>query len=144
MLDATDRRLIALLRDDARLTVSSLADALSLSRSSIHARMARLKRDGVIRGFTVELGSAFEQRLIRAHMMLKVLPKQAKAVERALCGFAEVTELHSISGENDLIAIIEAEGTSALNDLIDRIGALDGVEKTTSSILLATRLKRRS
>ena len=80
--------------------------------------------------------------MIRAHVMLKVQPKLARATEEQLGDIPQLTALHAISGEYDMIVMVEAEGVSQLNDLIDRIGVLDGVEKTTSSILLATKILR--
>lgn len=141
-LDAMDGRLIALLREDARQPVASLARALRLSRASVYARIQRLQRKGVISGFTVRINPHYNRHLIRAHVMIKVAPKKAPVVEAKLVELAEVTALHAISGIFDMVAVVEAEGVGALNTLIDRIGAIDGVEDTSSSILLATKLLR--
>jgi len=141
-IDAQDRRLIALLREDARQPITSLAQALGLSRASVYARMDRLERDGVIAGYTVRLGADYDERLIRAQIMLKVAPRLTQPLERKLMQMPELITLHAISGEYDMIILVEAEGVSALNDVVDRIGVLDGVEKTTTSILMATKVVR--
>ena len=141
-IDVQDRRLIALLREDARQPITSLAQALGLSRASVYARMDRLERDGVIAGYTVRLGADYDERLIRAQIMLKVAPRLTQALERKLMQMPELIVLHAISGEYDMIIVVEAEGVSALNDVVDRIGVLDGVEKTTTSILMATKVVR--
>jgi DNA-binding Lrp family transcriptional regulator len=142
IIDAQDRRLIALLREDARQPITSLAQALGLSRASVYARMDRLERDGVIAGYTVRLGADYDERLIRAQIMLKVAPRLTQTIERKLTQMPELITLHAISGEYDMIVLVEAEGVSALNDVVDRIGVLDGVEKTTTSILMATKVVR--
>ena len=141
-IDVQDRRLIALLREDARQPITSLAQALGLSRASVYARMDRLERDGVIAGYTVRLGANYDERLIRAQIMLKVAPRLTQALERKLMQMPELITLHAISGEYDMIILVEAEGVSALNDVVDQIGVLDGVEKTTTSILMATKVVR--
>ena len=141
-IDAQDRRLIALLREDARQPITSLAQAMGLSRASVYARMDRLERDGVIAGYTVRLGADYDERLIRAQIMLKVAPRLTQTLERKLMQMPELIVLHAISGEYDMIIVVEAEGVSALNDVVDRIGVLDGVEKTTTSILMATKVVR--
>jgi DNA-binding Lrp family transcriptional regulator len=141
-IDPVDRQLIALLREDARQPITSLAHALGLSRASVYARMERLGRDGVIAGYTVRLGADYDERLIRAQVMLKVAPRLSQALERKLIAMPELIMLHAISGEYDMIAVVEAEGVSALNDVVDRIGLLDGVEKTTTAILMATKVVR--
>jgi len=141
-LDEADRQLLAALRQDSRQPVTKLATDLGLSRANIYARLSRLEQDGIIQGYTVRLGSDYDRRLIRAQVMIKFQLKLAKATEEQLAAIAELSALHAISGEYDLIALIEAETVSELNTLIDRIGALDGVERTTSSILLATKILR--
>ena len=141
-IDVQDRRLIALLREDARQPITSLAQELGLSRASVYARMDRLERNGVIAGYTVRLGADYDERLIRAQIMLKVAPRLTQALERKLMQMPELITLHAISGEYDMIILVEAEGVSALNDVVDRIGVLDGVEKTTTSILMATKVVR--
>jgi DNA-binding Lrp family transcriptional regulator len=137
---ALDQRLLSLLRKDARCSVSALADQLQISRSSVYARMEKLQRAGIIAGYTVKLGEAYVQRLVRAQVMIKLLPKFSRAVEKQLLSIPALVALHAISGEYDMIAVIEAENVAMLNELIDRIGDLEGVEETTSSILLASKM----
>ena len=137
-----DRQLLSMLRQDSRQPVTKLAADLGLSRATVYARLSRLEEEGIIQGYTVRLGADYDRRLIRAQVMIKVQLKLAKATEDQLAAIAELSALHAISGEYDLIAVIEAETVSELNALIDRIGALDGVERTTSSILLATKILR--
>jgi DNA-binding Lrp family transcriptional regulator len=137
-----DRQLLSMLRQDSRQPVTKLAADLGLSRANVYARLSRLEEEGIIQGYTVRLGSDYERRLIRAQVMIKVQLKLAKATEDELAAIAELSALHAISGEYDMIAVVEAETVSELNDLIDRIGSLDGVERTTSSILLATKILR--
>jgi DNA-binding Lrp family transcriptional regulator len=141
-LTDVDRQLLSMLRQDSRQPVTKLAADLGLPRANVYARLSRLEEKGVIQGYTVRLGSDYDRRLIRAQVMIKVQLKLAKVTEDELAAIAELSALHAISGEYDLIAVIEAETVSELNALIDRIGALDGVERTTSSILLATKILR--
>jgi len=141
-IDSVDRKLILLLRENARQPITSLAHAIGLSRASVYARLQRLERDNIIAGYTIRLGTTYDQRMIRAQVMLKVAPRLTQALERKLIGLPELVALHAISGEYDMIALIEAEGVSALNDVVDRIGLLEGVEKTTTSILMATKMVR--
>lgn len=141
--DDLDRRLVALLRKDARMPIARLSKSLGVSRATIYLRLGKLRQSGVIEGFTVRLNPEVDRRQIRAHVLIKVTGKLARATERQLQAMPEVTALHAISGVYDLIAELEAGGSAELNELIDRIGELPGVEKTTSSILLATKWSRR-
>lgn len=137
-----DRQLLSMLRQDSRQPVTKLAADLGLSRANVYARLSRLEEEGIIQAYTVRLGSEYDRRLIRAQVMIKVQLKLAKTTEEELSAIFELSALHAISGEYDMIAVIEAETVSDLNALIDRIGALEGVERTTSSILLATKILR--
>jgi DNA-binding Lrp family transcriptional regulator len=141
-LDDTDRALIAALRDNARAPVATLARALQLSRTTVQNRLARLERSGAISGYTVSVPAEAEAALVRAHVHITLGPKQAGAIEAALRRIPEVRTLHSVSGPFDLIAILAAPSIGDLDALLDRIGALDGVERTTSAIVLATRISR--
>jgi len=142
-MDDLTRRLLALLRKDARMPVARLSKSLGVSRATIYTRLRKLQESGVIEGFTVRLNAEVDRRQIRAHVLIKVTGKLARATERQLQAMPEITALHAISGVYDLIAELEAASATELNELIDRIGELAGVEKTTSSILLATKWSRR-
>lgn len=141
-LDELDERLLALLREDSRLPVAQLAKELGISRSQLYSRLASLEEHGVIAGYTIRLGPAFAAGLVRAHMMIKTLPRYHREVEASLARLPRVQAIHAISGEFDIIAMLEVEDSSGLNDLIDDIGLLDGVERTSTSVILATKLER--
>lgn len=141
-LDEIDERLLTLLRDDARQTIAQLAKELGISRGQVYSRLARLEEGNIVAGYTVRLGQAFAAGRIRAHMMIKTLPRYHREVEIALSGFTQVQAVHAISGEYDIIAVLEAEDSAQLNELIDEIGLLQGVERTTTSVILATKVER--
>ena len=142
VLDATDRALLALLRDDARAPTAVLARKLKLSRTTVQSRMERLQRQRVISGFTITVPDELEANLVRAHVLITLAAKRSGAIEVALRKIPEVRVLHSVSGPFDLIAIVAAASIGELDALIDRIGELDGVERTTSAIVLSTRIQR--
>lgn len=141
-LDPVDIALLALLRDDARASTADLARKLGLSRTTVQSRMERLRRRRVIAGYTVVVPDELEADLVRAHVLITLAPKRSGAIEAALRGIPELRVLHSVSGPFDLIAIVAAASIGELDALIDRIGGLDGVERTTSAIVLSTRIQR--
>lgn len=142
VLDDTDRALLALLRDNARAPVAELARRLGLSRTTVQSRLQRLERERAVAGYTVVVPAEAEAALVRAHVLITLAPRQAAAIEAALRRIPEVRTLHSVSGPFDLIAIVAAASIGELDRLIDRIGTLDGVERTTSAIVLSTRIQR--
>lgn len=137
-----DRELLALLGENARTPVATLAKRLSLSRTTVQARLERLEREGVIVGYGVRLSDEYASSLVRSHILITIAPKALSQVTAALAKMKSVMTLHSVSGTFDLIAIIAAPSISELDHLIDEIGTIDGVERTLSSIILSTRIAR--
>jgi DNA-binding Lrp family transcriptional regulator len=141
-LDPTDRALIALLRRNARIGHAEAARRLGLSRTTVQARVESLERRGIVTGYTIRLAEEITRRMVRAHITIVVAPKASGAVVSALGKMPEVRTLHSVAGAFDLLAEVEAEDVPLLDAAIDRIGALDGVERTQSSIILSTKFER--
>ncbi len=142
MTDSIDKLLLARLREDGRASTAQLARLVGRSRSSVQSRIERLERDGTIAGYTVRLGPSAAGDSVRAHVAIKVGPKEARAVSAALAAIAQVRVLHSVSGDVDLIAIAATATVAEMDQVIDRIGALAGVERTTSSLILSTKFER--
>jgi DNA-binding Lrp family transcriptional regulator len=138
----SDEQLIELLRSNARLSTAALARHLGVARSTIQSRLERLEKSGVIRGYTVELGPAARARHVQAHAMIAVEPQQQGAVERKLGAMPAVTSLLTVSGVYDLIAMLGAETTEALDHALDEVRACPGVKATTTSIVLSRRFER--
>lgn len=141
-MDDTDKRLLTALRENARWSTAELGRRLGLSRTTVQSRIDRLERQGVIIGYSARLSPDHERGAVRAHVLITVRPKEARAVEAALRALPQMRMLHSVSGPYDMIAIAAADSTADMDDLIDRIGALDGVERTTTSIVLSTKFER--
>ncbi|MBM6594768.1 Lrp/AsnC family transcriptional regulator [Microvirga pudoricolor] len=141
-MDTTDRALVALLRRNARIGHAEAARQLGLSRTTVQARVESLERRGIVTGYTIRLAEEITRRMVRAHITIVVAPKASAAVVSALGKMPEVRSLHSVAGAFDLLAEVEAEDVPLLDAAIDRIGALDGVERTQSSIILSTKFER--
>jgi DNA-binding Lrp family transcriptional regulator len=141
-MDAIDQKLILALRENGRASTAQLARLVSRSRTSVQVRIERLEKQGVIVGYGVRLAPEHDLGAVRAHVMIKVGPKEARAVTAALHAIPQVRVLHSVSGDVDLIAVAASASVAEMDQVIDRIGALDGVERTTSSIILSTKFER--
>lgn len=141
-IDPVDEALLRLLRENARRSTAELGRRLGISRTTVQSRIERLERRGIVAGYTVRVGRETASRLVRAHILLTVKPKLARPTETALARIPQITALHSVSGIHDLIALVEARSVEEMDRLIDEIGALDGVERTVTSIILSTRFDR--
>jgi DNA-binding Lrp family transcriptional regulator len=131
----TDTKLLALLRANAREPTASLARKLGLARSTVQERIARLEREGTIKGYTVRLSDAAEVGKLRAVVMIERV-----AIE--LNKMTEVRSLSAVAGTFDLIATVETETPARIDALLDRIGRANGVARTVSSIILSEKFSR--
>lgn len=141
-LGTKDRELLSILSENAREQTATIARKLGLSRTTVQAKIDRLERDGVIAGYGVKLSDAYESGMVKAHVLITIAPKTLARITTELHAISAVRTLHSVSGSFDLIAVVEAASIAELDHLIDRIGAIDGVERTLSSIILSTRIRR--
>lgn len=137
-----DQELLGVLRNNARASTTELAKILGVSRSTIQKRLERLETEGIIAGYTVQLASTYLDQEIKAHVSITVSPRQTQDIIAAMRKIDSVRAIYSVSGPYDLIAEVAALTVNALDSVIDEIIAIDGVERTQSSVILSTRLKR--
>ena len=142
VITSQDEKLLAILRTNARASISDLARALNLSRSTVQSRMLKLEETGVIKGYSVDYGDAYLSQMVSAHVSIKVKQKLTTKTNLELKQIDAISQLYAISGEFDLIAVVQAQNLEKLSHLLDDIGNLDGVERTTSSVILETKFKR--
>jgi DNA-binding Lrp family transcriptional regulator len=141
-LDPLDHLLLARLRENARAPVAELARTLRVSRTTIQSRIRRLERSKVITGYSVRVAESFEKDQIHAYVMITVGPKRAATVSADIKRMPAVRLLQSVSGTFDMIALAVTPSVREMDDLIDGIGDLEGVERTTSSVVLSTKFDR--
>ncbi len=136
-MDDLDRKLISLLRSDARTPVSSLAPQLGVSRATVRARIDRLQDSGTIQGFTLAMGKVPGAQ-VRAITTLKVDGQAADSVFRRLTGYPEVHAIYSTNGRWDIITEIEATNLETFDVLLREIRRIQGVFDSETNILLAS------
>ena len=137
-MDDTDRALIALLRQDARLPVSTLAARLGVSRGTVQNRINRLVERGTIEGFTLRLRPEAGGQGVRAVMMVEVRGDRSAAILRALSGLPEVSAVHTTNGRWDLVVELAAPNLEGFDAVLRRIRQVDGVANSETSLLLST------
>jgi DNA-binding Lrp family transcriptional regulator len=137
-MDDLDRQLIALLRDDARSSIASLAKKLRVARGTVQNRLARLEKDGTIVGYTVRLKPQAESHGIRAVMTIAVEGNRTQSVLRALRGDPSITALHTTNGRWDFVAELRAEDLQEFDRIISRISLHEGVSQSETNLLLTT------
>lgn len=142
--DELDRQLIALLQTNARQSTMTLAKRLRLARSTVHERIRRLERDGVIRGYSVQLGSDPYEDHTQALALVALAQRQQRQVIDRIRLLPEVRLCATVGGEFDLILLLLTPRLEDLDALLEEILKIPGVERCRSFVLLAEKLNRLS
>ncbi len=141
-VDDLDRNIVALLSQDARMSIAVLARRLKVARSTLQARLERLETSGAIAGYTLRLGDAARLGRIRATVLLAIEQRSQPAILSRLKSMPQVERIHTASGRIDLLVQIVSGSTAELDETLDRIGAIDGIRSQESLIHLTTKLDR--
>jgi DNA-binding Lrp family transcriptional regulator len=136
--DAIDQRLIALLRDDARMTLTALARSVSLSRTAVQARMARLERDGIILGYRAVVRESQREEGLGAVVSLVFSERPCKPVVARFRHWPEIEHYYSVTGPVDSYVVVRVKDAEALAKLVDRFSATPGVAQASSAVMLRT------
>ena len=142
MLDQTDRKLSALLKEDARRKYSELGEAVHLSPPAVHERVKKLERVGTISRYTIEIDPERLGLALRAFVRIHISRIPCEELARALQAFPEVVECHSSAGEESMLIKVHTTSPSTLEALLNRIRQMPGVERVLTSIILTTHFQR--
>jgi DNA-binding Lrp family transcriptional regulator len=140
-LDPTDLQLVAALQRDASQRLEDLARVVRLAPSSVHDRLRRLERDGIIRRWTVTIDEAALGLGVLAYVGLRAT-KPCSALLQALEAIPAVVECHSVAGELSMLLKVRVASPPALLELTERLRQIPGIEQTESTIVLKTQIDR--
>ncbi len=138
-MDETDNRLISALRHDARASLSDLSALLGLSRTTVRARIEKLRSRGEIVGFSVVLREDTLRDPVRGLMMIGIEGRGTERIIRQLQGMTEVRSVYSTNGRWDVIVEIGTDTLERFDAVLFGIRRLDGVMSSETSLLLSTR-----
>jgi len=137
--DALDEQLIALLLQNARMTLTALSQKLSLSRTAVQARMARLERDKVIIGYRAVIGERRDGREdegLSAVLSVTFGQKPFLPVVDKFRLWPEVTNCYFVTGPVDAYVMVKVDTAQDLSRLLDRLTAIPGVASVQSAVVL--------
>lgn len=137
-MDTLDQQLLALLRQDARASVATLALKLKVSRGTVSNRITRLEDAGVIVGYTVKLRPDAAPDMITAWTSIAVEGNKTREVIAILLGEPGVSALHDTNGRWDLLAELQAGSLNELAQVLERLRLIKGIGATETSIHLQT------
>jgi DNA-binding Lrp family transcriptional regulator len=134
-LDAIDERLIGLLRQDARMKLTALAHAVSLSRTAVQARLARLEREKIILGYRAVIREGNENGL-GAILSIVFSQRPCHPVVAKFRHWPEIVHYYSVTGPVDAYVQVRVRDAEALAELLDRFSGLPGVGSASSAVML--------
>lgn len=135
-VDEVDARILRALTADPRATVVGLAESTGLARNTVHSRLAKLEADGVLQTFERRVDPASLGFPLTAFIMVAVTQRKLASIADALADIAEVIEVHGLSGVTDLLVHIVARDADDLYRVAGQILDVDGVEKTTTGLVM--------
>ena len=141
-VDRTDRKIVALLEKDARLTYGEVGKRVGLAASSVHDRVRKLEKAGVLRGYRADVDFAAVGLPITAFVSIALRPSSPADIPNRVAEFPLVESVYSVAGDNSYVLVVRAPSTRALEELLDALRAKLEVV-TRSTIVLSTPFERR-
>ncbi len=136
-MDDLDRRILSILRRDARTPYTEIADRVGTSEGTVRNRVDRMTDDGIIERFTVTTRTGNVKAMIEISVEMNV---NTAAVGDRMVEWDEVDFVWQVSGEDDVVLVVDAADTRAVNELITKAREMDEVKSTKTRLILDERL----
>ncbi len=133
MIDHLDERIIEIMKKDSRRPFVEIADELKVSEGTIRSRVRKLFGEGVIQSFTIKTSSKNVKAIIEVKIDVNV---NTSEVASSIAKFDGVSEVFEVTGEEDIVAIIDVTSSPQLNEIIERIRRFDNVQSTRTRLIL--------
>lgn len=141
--DATDRRILEILREDGRASHAFIAKQVRVSAPTVGERIRKLEQAGVIVGYRAVLDHHALDLGVAAYVWVAPQPrKPAASLVKRLSGMPEIEQLHSVAGPYSFLLLVRVRNTRELDSFLDRLFMLEGVERTETTMVLSTAVDR--
>lgn len=135
-MDDTDRALLDVLRADARVSVRDLAAQVGISRASAYSRLGRLRADGVIRGFTVDVDPAALGLGLAAYVHVRIKQNSWKTFRQKAWALEEAVHVALVAGDFDCVLLVRTRDAEHLRSLVlEKVQALPEVLATQTVLV---------
>ena len=136
-MDDLDRLILSILRRDARTPYTEIADRVGTSEGTVRNRVDRMTEEGIIERFTVTTRTGNVKAMIEISVEMNV---DTAAVGERMVDWEEVDFVWQVSGEDDVVLVVDAVDTRAVNELISQAREMDEVKSTKTRLILDERL----
>lgn len=133
MIDNLDKRILEIMKKDSRCPYVEIADKLGVSEGTVRSRVHKMTEDGIIRGFTIKTSSKNVKALVEVKIDVNT---DTEAIAKELSKYEGVTEVFEVTGDQDIIAIVDVESSQSLNEIIERVRRYDNVLSTRTRLIL--------
>ena len=142
-LDEIDLRILAILQDDCRASLTRMGELVSLSAPAVLERVKKLEAARVIQGYHAKLDARLLGLDVTAFIGVTTShPELIERIEQQLGELDEVLECHHVTGEHTLLLKVKTANTSTLERLISRVRRFEGVARTETVVVLSTHTER--
>ena len=142
-MDATDRKIVTLLRENARRSFKDIGKHVHLSAPAVKRRVDRLEREGVLRGYTAVVDPAAFGWHTEAFVDLYCDGRMpGEVIKRAVRRESAVVSAHTVAGEASAMLHVMAADTRDLERTLERIRKVEGVDRTVTEVVLSTLFQR--
>lgn len=141
-LDAIDRALVLALRAHPRASLTTLAKRVKVARGTVYSRLDRLEKTGVIIGYGPEIDPSAAGYSVLAFCTLEIQQGSHEETTSRLATIPEVLEIHTITGDGDLLLRVIATSNDHLHDIVQAFSAITTVQRTQTQLALATTVNR--
>ena len=136
-MDDLDRRIRSILRRDARTPYTEIADRVGTSEGTVRNRVDRMTEEGIIERFTVTTRTGNVKAMIEVSVKVDV---DTTEITEQMTEWEQVDFVWQVSGEEDVVLVVDAADTQGVNELITRARELEEVERSTTRLILDERL----
>ncbi len=136
-MDELDRRILDVLRRDARTPYTEIADRVGTSEGTVRNRVERMTERGVIERFTVATRTGNVKAMIEVGVAVDV---DTAEISERMAEWAEVDFVWMVSGEQDIVLVVDAADTTGVNELITQAREQEEVVSTKTRLILDERL----
>ena len=133
MIDNLDKRILEIMKKDSRCPYVEIAEKLGVSEGTVRSRVHKMTEDGIIRGFTIKTSSKNVKALVEVRIDVNT---DTEEIARKLSEYDGVTEVFEVTGDQDIIAIVDVESSQSLNEIIERVRRYDNVLSPRPRLIL--------
>lgn len=133
MLDHLDEKIVEILKKDSRRPFVDIANQLKVSEGTVRSRVRRLVDEGIIKSFTIKTSNKNVKAIIEIKINVNV---NTSVVASEISKFEGVSEVFEVTGDEDIVAIVDVNSSPQLNDIIEKIRRFENVQSTRTRLIL--------